>query len=255
MYMKPVLVKLAATFLLVSGISSCDMFKEKPLVIGHRGAMGHETENTLASVRKALELGVDMVEIDVFKIESGEIVVFHDPTVDRLANGGGNIEEYNIADLRKLILDGNHKIPQLQDIMKEVDHRVRLNIELKGAGTADRVNFIAETYIARYGWKNEDFLISSFRWDELEAVRKFNPDIPVGVLTEEDPLLALEEARQLNAEAVIADYNTLTEANVAAIRQEGFNVYAWTVNETQDIERMKDLEVDGIITNYPERVR
>lgn len=255
MLMKPVWVKLTATLLLVSAISSCDMGADKPLIIGHRGAMGHETENTLASVRKALELGVDMIEIDVFKIESGEIAVFHDPTVDRLANGGGNIEGYNIADLRKLILDGNHKIPLLQDVMKEVDHKVRLNIELKGAGTADRVNFIAEAYISRYGWKNEDFLISSFRWDELQAMRKLNPDIPIGVLTEEDPLLAIEMARQLNAEAIIADYNTVTEANVSAIRQQGFRVYVWTVNEMEDIERMKDLEVNGIITNYPERAR
>ena len=217
--------------------------------------MGHETENTLASVRKALELGVDMIEIDVFKIESGEIAVFHDSTVNRLANGGGSIEGYNIADLGRLTLDGNHKIPQLQEVMKEIDHKVRLNIELKGSGTADRVNFIAETYIARYGWKNEDFLISSFRWDELDAVRALNPDIPIGVLTEEDPLLALEKARELNAEAIIPDYTLLTEAHVSAIREAGFKVYTWTVNEEQDIERMKDWEVDGIITNYPERVR
>ena len=111
----------------------------EPLVIGHRGAMGHETENTLASVQKALDLGVDGIEIDVFNIQSGETVVFHDERVDRLANGGGKIEEYNYVDLLRLTLDGNHKIPMLQDVLKMIENKVLLNIELKGAGTADRV--------------------------------------------------------------------------------------------------------------------
>ena len=68
--------------------------QSKPLIIGHRGAMGYETENTLASIQKAMDLGVDMIEIDVFKIKSGEIVVFHDDTLDRFSNAGGKIEDY-----------------------------------------------------------------------------------------------------------------------------------------------------------------
>ncbi|MGB5238078.1 MAG: glycerophosphodiester phosphodiesterase, partial [Flavobacteriaceae bacterium] len=112
---------------------------KEPLVIGHRGAMGHETENTLASVQKALDLGVDMIEIDVFNIRSGETVVFHDERLERLSNGGGRIEEYNIVAVKNLTLRGNHRIPQLQDVLKLVDKKVNLNIELKGADTADRV--------------------------------------------------------------------------------------------------------------------
>ena len=84
-------------------MSSCTPSPSGPLIIGHRGAMGYETENTLASVQKALDLGVDMIEIDVFQIRSGEIVVFHDERVDRLANSGGRIEEYYFLDLK------NHK--------------------------------------------------------------------------------------------------------------------------------------------------
>ena len=141
--MNKTLLTALGTFLL---LISCEMKTSKPLVIGHRGAMGHETENTLASVQKALDLGVDMIEIDVFKIKSGEIAVFHDKKVDRLANGGGNIEEYDIIQLRQLILDGGHKIPMLQDVLKKIDNQVVLNIELKGAGTADRVNHIIDYY-------------------------------------------------------------------------------------------------------------
>ena len=235
-------------------ISSCEMYRTKPLVIGHRGAMGHETENTLASVQKALDLGVDMIEIDVFKIESGEIVVFHDERVERLSNGGGKIEEYNIVDLHQLILDGNHRIPQLQDVLKLISNQVALNIELKGDNTADRVNFITNYYIKERGWTADNILISSFKWDELREIRRLNPDIQIAVLTEEDPLKALSVAKELNAVAINPNYTTLTKENTSNIQDEGFKVYTWTVNEPSEIEKMKALGVDGIITNYPERV-
>lgn len=242
-----------AIAVLLLSLTSC-MQGKKPIVIGHRGAMGHETENTLASVQKAMDLGVDMIEIDVFKIESGEIVVFHDDTVDRLANGGGKIEEYNISDLRKLILDGNHRIPMLQDVLKLIDHKVKLNIELKGLNTADRVNFITNYYIQEKGWKLEDFLISSFNWDELRDMRKLNENIPIAVLTEEDPMDAIPVGKELNAEAINLDYSTLTNENNSAIKNAGFKINAWTVNNAEDIIAMKRFGVHGIITNYPERV-
>ncbi|NDV15123.1 glycerophosphodiester phosphodiesterase [Muricauda sp. TY007] len=231
------------------------MTKSKPLVIGHRGAMGHETENTLASVQKAMDLGVDMIEIDVFKIDSGEIVVFHDETVDRLANSGGNIEEYNIVQLRQLTLDGGHKIPMLQDVLKKINNQVALNIELKGAGTADRVNHIVNYYIEKEGWSPENFVISSFKWDELKAMRAKNKDIKIAVLTSEDPLEAIEVAKELKAVAINPNFKTLTKENVAKIQAEGLKVYTWTVNAPEDIQEMTEFGVDGIITNYPERVK
>lgn len=244
--------KMILYILVVTHFSCTDMNKHM-LVIGHRGAMGHETENTLASVQKAMDLGVDMIEIDVFKIKSGEIVVFHDERVERLSNSGGHIEEYNIYDLKKLILDGNHKIPMLQDVLKLMDHKVPLNIELKGANTSDRVNFIIEYYIKERGWSLEDFLISSFNWKELESMRSYNPDIAIAVLTENDPLEAISVAKQLNAVAINPSFRTLTPQNVKEIQKQGFKVYTWTVNEPDDINRMKKFGVDGIFTNYPER--
>ncbi len=226
----------------------------KTLVIGHRGAMGHETENSLSSIEKAMELGVDMIEIDVFRIKSGEIVVFHDKEVDRLTNGGGNIEDYDIADLRQLRLTNNSMIPMLQDVLKLIDNKVRLNIELKGANTADRVNFIINYYIRNKEWSADNFLISSFIWDELKEMRKINPNIPLAVLTEADPLDALAIARELGAEAINPNYRELSAENVREIRGEDFKVYTWTVNDTTDIKAMQEIGVDGIITNFPERV-
>lgn len=235
-------------------LTSC-MQEKKPLVIGHRGAMGHETENTLASIQKALDLGVDMIEIDVFNVASGDTMVFHDETLDRLSNAGGKIEEWTYYELRKVILDGGHKIPRLQDVLKLIDNRVRLNIELKGAGTVNRVNFITDYYIKERGWTLDNFLISSFKWDELREMRKVNASIPIAILTSDDPLDAISIAKELNAEAINPNYRKLTAKNNSAIKKAGFKIYPWTVNDPQDIMAMKRLGVDGIITNFPERIR
>jgi glycerophosphoryl diester phosphodiesterase len=234
---------------------ACNPRGPEPLIIGHRGAMGHETENTLASIEKAMELGVDMIEIDVFRISSGEIVVFHDERVERLTNGGGRIEDYNIFDMKKLILDGGHSIPQLQDVLRLIDANVPLNIELKGAGTADRVNFITDYYVEKYGWQPGQFLISSFDWDELRAFRAQDADSRIAVLTDGDPLKALDVARELKAEAINPSAAGVTAENVAAIHEAGFKVYVWTVNETVEFEALREMGVDGIFTDYPDRMR
>ena len=231
---------------------SCDM--KKPLVIGHRGAMGHETENTLPSIQKAMDLGVDMIEIDVFKLKSGEVVVFHDDTVDRLTNGPGSIEGYNIIELKKLIVNGGHQIPILQDVLKLIDNKVALNIELKGAGTADRVNFIMNYYINKKNWSSENFIISSLNWDELKEMRKLNPDVAIAVLTEENPIDAIPMAKELQAVAINPYFKKLDLDVANQIHDAGFKIYTWTLNEPEDIDAMKKLAVDGIITNFPERV-
>jgi len=234
-------------------LQSCIDMK-KPLVIGHRGAMGHETENTLASIQKALDLGVDMIEIDVFKIASGEIVVFHDKTVDRLTNGGGNIENYNLEELQKLVVIGDHSIPLLQDVLDRVGNRVRLNIELKGANTARPVLQLINAYLEHQTGILHNFIISSFRWEELQRMRELDKDIPIAILTEDAPLEALPIAEALNAEAINPYYRKLNADIVHRIQDAGFKIYPWTVNEIGDIARMKKIGVDGIITNYPERV-
>lgn len=247
--------RILLSLLIITVLLSCQMKENKLLVIGHRGAMGHETENTLASIQKAMDLGVDMIEIDVFKIKSGEIVVFHDERLERLSNAGGKIEEWNIFELSNVILEGNHKIPQLQNVLRLIDNKVALNIELKGKDTSDRVNFIIEYYIEKQGWTLDNFVISSFDWNELREFRKINPDIAIAVLTEEDPALAIDVAKELNAVAINPHYETLTAENVSAIHSAGFKIYTYTVNEPGDINKVSSLGVDGIFTNYPERVQ
>ncbi|MEJ2583866.1 MAG: glycerophosphodiester phosphodiesterase family protein [Robiginitalea sp.] len=217
--------------------------------------MGYETENTLASVEKALELGVDMIEVDVFQIQSGEIAVFHDERVDRLTNGGGQIEEYNYFDMKRLILDGGHRIPIMQDVLKLVDHRVPINIELKGEGTAGSIHKITSVYSEKQGWKPDQFLISSFNWDELRSYRKLSPVGRIAVLTEGDPLEALEVAAELKAEAINPQHTQLNAENVAKIHEAGYKVYTWTVNDPVEFQRLVSIGVDGVFSDFPDRMR
>lgn len=235
-------------------VCSC-MENKSPLVIGHRGAMGHETENTLPSINKALELGVDMIEIDVFKIASGEIVVFHDDSVERLTDGTGNIEEYTWEKLQKITVTGNHKIPLLTDVIAEIDREVPLNIELKGAGTAKEVNAIIEGF-QKNGWTLNDFIISSFNWEELKLMRIENAEISMAVLIEnDDPREAIPLAKELKAVAINPDYEKLDLEIANEIRAAGFKIYPWTVNEPEAIDEMKRMGVDGMFTNFPERIK
>lgn len=231
------------------------MKQDEILVIGHRGAMGHETENTLASVQKALDMGVDMIEIDVFKIKSGEIMVFHDDEVDRLTDGKGNIEDYDFEGLRKLTVQGGHQIPTLQEVLDVIQSKVILNIELKGANTATPVKQIVHEYCSTRGWSLNDFVISSFRWDELKTMRMIDLEMPIAILCGKESFEeAISIGKEINAVAINPNYKRLTVQNVGLMKKEGFKIYPWTVNEPEDIAKMKSFMVDGIITNYPERI-
>lgn len=236
-------------------LMSCTSKSDGPLIIGHRGAMGYETENTLASVEKALELGVDMIEIDVFQISSGEIVVFHDERVDRLSNSAGRIKEYNIFDLKKLILDGGHQIPMLQDVLKLVKGRAALNIEMKDTQIADNIHQIIEGYSQKPEWSQEQFIVSSFDWEELRAYRGYSPKGRIAVLTEGDPLEALNVARELDAEAINPHFTQLNAGNVAKLHEAGFKVYTWTVNDPSDFQKLREMGVDGVFSNYPDLMK
>ncbi|MCM4168600.1 glycerophosphodiester phosphodiesterase [Arenibacter sp. H213] len=227
----------------------------KPLVIGHRGAMGHATENTLESIQTAMDLGVDMLEIDVFKTRDGEIVVFHDSSLKRLTGQPGNIEELDLKAVKALTLARNTKIPTLKEVLDLMKGETMLNIELKGAHTAESVNEIINHYINKGNWELKDFLISSYKWDELKRIRELNGKIPIAVLIQKDPLDAIPIGHELKAMVIIPNYKKLTKKNVRILHEEGFKIYPYTVNGYLQIKRMARMGVDGIITNYPNRVK
>ena len=233
---------------------SCTMGKtENPMIIGHRGAMGYETENTIASIEKAVALGAPMIEIDVFQIASGELVVFHDNELDRLSNTSGPITSFTWETLQEVVLEGGHSIPLLQTVLDQLAGRAALNIELKGPNTAAPVANLLEVYLSNGTWKEEDLLISSFDWNLLLETRDFLPEISIGVLTEAHPLEAIPTAKELSAVSINPYYKDLDAAIVAQIHAAGFKVYTWTVNAPEDLKNVKKLGVDAVFTNFPDR--
>ena len=228
--------------------------QETILNIGHRGAMGHEPENTLASIKKAIDLGADGFEIDVFKCLSGEIVLFHDKHLDKLTNGEGLVENKSLTDLKKLsVLGTENKIPTLEEVLNIINKQIFLNIELKGKNTAKASLELVEKFINQKKISSQNILFSSFNWNELEKLRELNSDIKIALITENDPLLAIETAKKLKAFAINPNYKDLSKKNIKIIHNNDFKIYTWTVNNKKDISKMKLLKVDGIITDFPDR--
>ena len=195
--------------LLMLSIVSCSSPNKNPLIVGHRGAMGHVTENTIPSIKKAVELGVDGIEIDVFKCKSGEIIVFHDKKLDRLTNSSGYIEDLSYDSINKIKVMGEYRIPELIEVINILPNEIFLNIELKGEETAKKVNEIITKFINKTESKLDRFIISSFNWNELENFRSFNSKIPIAILTDTNPLNAIPVAKKLNAVAINPNYKLL----------------------------------------------
>ena len=239
-------------FIFLFVISCID--KSFPLVIGHRGAMGYVAENTIPSIEKAIELGVDGIEIDIFKCASGELVVFHDVMLDKLTDLTGKIQEKSLDSLKKAKVLGAYEIPTLNEVMNLIDGRLILNIELKGSETAIPTNDLLRDYFKKSSWNPSKIIISSFKWDELNLFYNLNKEVPIAVLTDGDPLAALPFAKKVKAYAINPKYSLLTKTNSKIIKDEGIKLFPWTVNELDDIKFMISLRVDGIITNFPDRV-
>ncbi|MFT5754258.1 MAG: glycerophosphoryl diester phosphodiesterase [Flavobacterium sp.] len=227
---------------------------KKPLIIGHRGAMGYETENTILSFQKALDLYVDVIEIDVYVIKTGEVIVFHDKTLSRLASSLENIEDLTLEEVKSINLIGNHQIPTLIEVIEFVNKRVPINIELKGQGTALPTHKIVENLIKKENYKNHHFLISSFNWNELKIFRKLNHEIPIALISQQNHLDAIPIAKKLNAIAINPWFYTLTKREVEEIHKHNLKVYTYTVNEIPDIKEALYFNVDGIFCNFPDRI-
>lgn len=218
------------------------------LKIGHRGAKGHAAENTLASFQKALELGVDGIELDVHLSADGEIMVIHDETIDRTTSQKGLVKNFTARKLQNL------GIPTLESVFELINRRCFINIELKTYETAEKTVALLEKYVSEKDWSQEHFLVSSFDWNALQQVHFLNDTIRIGVLTHTDLNLAVAFAKFIKAHSVHPYYHLLNSENTKLLQQKNFKIYPWTVNEPEDIALVKSLQVDGIITDFPDRI-
>ena len=226
----------------------------KFLKIGHRGAKGYVSENTLESIKKAIDLGVDGVEIDVHVCKTGEVVVFHDFTLNRNTNGTGAVANLTLKEIKKLKVDNQFRIPTLIEVLDLIDNTIVINIELKGEGTAIPTCHIIQDYIDKKGWALHSIIVSSFKQSLLLEVYNINPNIPLGVLAEDDFSDALAFANVIKAKAIHPKFSLLTRLNVAEAQALGYKVNTWTVNTKQDIKQAISYQVDAIISDFPDRL-
>lgn len=222
------------------------------LCIGHRGAMGHEPENTLLSVRKALALGVDGVEIDVYNIEDN-LIVIHDRNLSRTTNGIGYLEEHSFDYVRSLDAGKGEQIPTLREVLDTVDRQAIINIELKGNNTARLVVDLIAEYLNQ-GWSKSDFVVSSFNHYELHLFTTLCPQVTTGMLIYGLPWSYIATAQKLQADIIIVAIDYVSPELINKVHRHNLPVWVYTVNQSHDINRLRALQVDGIFTNYPERV-
>jgi glycerophosphoryl diester phosphodiesterase len=226
----------------------------KMLKIGHRGAKGHAPENTLISFQTAMDFGVDGIELDVHLTCDLQLICIHDDTLNRTTSGIGLINSFTLSELKALRIDNLHEIPKLEGVLDLINKKIFVNIELKGKNTAKPVVDVIESYLNGKNWNYNHFLISSFDWIALQEVRSLNPNIALGVLTQTDLGLAIGFADFIQAKSIHPYFHLLTKENTALMQQKGFQVFPWTVNELEDIQKIKSLRVDGIISDFPDRL-
>ena len=231
-------------------------------VIAHRGFSGRAPENTLAAFRQALEVGADMIELDVHLSMDGEIVVIHDADLSRTTNGKGRVRDLTLAQLKKLDAGTSFSvdlagelIPTLAEVLELVAGRMLLNIEIKVTGEIQ--GGITEKVLTLIGEKRmgNQVILSSFDPRALSHSRKIDPGVRTASLYNEvlhagkSPIQIMEEVGSV---ALNLRHDQVTADMVAMCHRHGRAVAVYTVNQPAQMRALFDLEVDALFTDRPD---
>ncbi len=217
------------------------------ILTGHRGAAELEPENTRLSIQKAIDLGVDQVEIDVHLTRDQHLVVIHDATVDRTTDGQGAVADFTLVEIKRLDAGKGERIPTLQEVIDLVRGKVVLQIELKGPDTAEPVVRTVE----QNNIENE-VLLTSFVHERLREARQLNPSLALGALWSNPPADACEQAIDMGAEAIHIQYQNIDAQLVQKAHAHGLMIRAWNPDTVEEIQRVIDLGVDAVGSNRPD---
>ncbi len=233
------------------------------LNIAHRGASGTFPENTLSAFRAAIDAGAVMCELDVQLSRDGAVVVIHDETVDRTTDGKGEVAQLTLEELKRLdagakfkgiikagALKGAERIPTLDEVFAVTIGKCGLNIELKAGGLEPQVAQIMQARNAL-----SDSIVSSFNWEYLKNIQQLNFNIRVGLLAEEKPVGLMRSAAAMRAHSINPRWDMVTADLCKTAHEHGLKVYTWTVDADARMRALIECGVDGIMTNYPERLR
>lgn len=242
-----------------------------PIVVAHRGASGYAPENTMAAIKKAITMGVDMIEIDVQLSKDNEVVLMHDLTVDRTTNGKGKVRDLYLEEIKKLDAGKwfsseflGEKVPTLEEVIQAINGQCKLLIEVKRVKSKkleieNKIVQLINKYNA-YNW----CIVQSFETQVIKNIQELDKSIECHKLvTMNISVLPLHIDSRIKT-GTIYKYKTVQSINpyfkmlnkrkVNKIHSRGQKIITWTVNEPEDMKRMIEMGVDGIITNYPDRL-
>lgn len=220
------------------------------LKIGHRGAAGHAPENTLAAIRKGIELGVDFIEIDVRCTADGILVALHDATVNRTTNGKGPIDRLTLRDVKALDAGNGERVPMLEEVLRVVSGQAGLMLELKVKGAAQKTVEVVQK--AEF---KDPVIYASFLHEELGIIRSVDAEASLMALFGRLPQASVARAMKYSPSHVGLRHDTVTRRLVEAFHDEDLLVFVYTTDTTREIQRAISAGVDGIISNVPERLR
>jgi len=223
---------------------------EKPKILGHRGCAGLEPENTIRAFKRAIDLGVDLIEFDVRMTKDKKLVVIHDEKLDRTTNGRGYIRDFNFEEIRKFDAGKGEKVPSLEETLDFLkDQRPTIVIEIKEPETTEKILKI----INREKVKDK-VIIVSFWLEALKKIKEIDPKIKTAALFRKKIKNIILLIKKIKADGLGLEYHSIDEKIVKDCHKENLEINVWTVNEIEDIERMIELGVDIISSNYPNRV-
>jgi glycerophosphoryl diester phosphodiesterase len=213
--------------------------------VGHRGAKAYAPENTLASFKKAIEIGVDAVELDIRETRDGKLVVMHDADVKRTTNGKGLVSDLTLDDIKGFSVDGE-KVPTLGEALNFLNGKVKVLIELKETGYESQV--LAE--VQCQGMEKKVIIIS-FHDEALKKIRAQNDTVETGLIyaKHSNPIKAALESK---ANYLLPLYRFTHTANVEKAHEKGLKVIVWTINTSEEAAEYAKKGVDGIASDKPD---
>jgi glycerophosphoryl diester phosphodiesterase len=213
--------------------------RSRLLRIAHRGASGHCPENTRAAFLRAIELGADMVELDCQMTRDGAVVVIHDDQLDRTTSGSGRVRDHTL----------------LEEVIELLRGHVELNLEIKGEDAPGRLEIQCVGIVRSLRFSSQT-VFSSFSAPRMRLVRDLADDARIGVLVDKGASWAgaLDFARDIAAEAMHPQRSLASAAALAEAHERGLEVRAWAVNRQADIDALVALGIDGVFTDFPERL-
>jgi glycerophosphoryl diester phosphodiesterase len=225
-----------------------------PLVGGHRGNPAEHPENTLASFRSAIELGVDMIECDVHMSADGELVVIHDHTVDRTTNGSGLVAQHTLAELRELDAGGGERLPVLAEVSQLARDRVGLCVEIKQIPIP--YPDLEEKLIAQLRELDtlDQTAVVSFHHGAVRRLKELEPRLAVGVLEGARPIDPVAILRSADADIYSPHYGAMDPELVEQVHAAGGVVGVWTVDDAAAVAWCQACRPDSVFTNRPREI-